>query len=306
MTTDTMESLKSSDAARAALPKPPTLHWALLWLLALATFGLFAVAWGFVQVRWVRKIDPRSNALALLRLGVGCLLAGCIFAVVDVFWVADASGGLTMISRLLMLGWFVLHVVAYFTMADSLRRYAASQRLAMEIGRGTLFLFTVYYLQGQLRWLARWKVSGETAPAAPQGMFWALTVLLIALAGLVAAIAVPRYADRTVRAQVAEGAVAAEAAKGAMSAYYQHHGTLPADNAAAGLARSGSISGRYVSSVNVAGGVVTVAFDTPGTTDSLQHQTLVYFPVITQKTIHWDCSAYGTVPSESLPLSCRK
>jgi Tfp pilus assembly major pilin PilA len=212
---------------------------------------------------------------------------------------------LLIISRLLMLGWFVLHVVAYFTMADSLRRYAASQRLGLAIGGGTLFFFTVYYLQGQLRWLARWKVSGETTPAAPQGVFWALTFVLIALAGLVAAIAVPRYMDRTVRKQVAAGDVAAKAAEGAMSAYYQHHGTLPADNAAAGLARSGSISGRYVSSVDVAAGVVTVAFDSPGTTESLRHQTLVYFPVITQKTIRWDCSAFGTVPHKSLPLSCR-
>ena len=182
LTTDTMESMESSDVARAALPKPPTLHWAFVWLLALATFGLFAVAWAFVQVRWVRRIDPRNNALTLLRLAVGCLLAGCAVAIVDVFWVADANVDmavvLLIISRLLMLGWFVLHVVAYFAMADSLRRYAAGQRLAMEIGGGTLFFFTVYYLQGQLRWFARWKASGGTAPAAPQGVFWALTVVL--------------------------------------------------------------------------------------------------------------------------------
>jgi MFS family permease len=288
LTTDTRESLESSDAARAALPKPPTLHWALVWLFSVATFGLFALAWAFVQVRWVRRLDPRSNALALLCLAVSCLMAGCAVAVLDVLWVAGANVGmaivLLIISRMLMLGWFVLHVVAYFTMADSLRRYAASQRLGLAIGGGTLFFFTVYYLQGQLRWLARWKVSGETTPAAPQGVFWALTFVLIALAGLVAAIAVPRYMDRTVRKQVAAGDVAAKAA---------------------GLARSGSISGRYVSSVDVAAGVVTVGFDSPGTTESLRHQTLVYFPVITQKTIRWDCSAFGTVPHKSLPLSCR-
>jgi type II secretory pathway pseudopilin PulG len=51
-------------------------------------------------------------------------------------------------------------------------------------------------------------------------VFWALTFVLIALAGLVAAIAVPRYMDRTVRKQVAAGDVAAKAAEGAMSAYY--------------------------------------------------------------------------------------
>jgi hypothetical protein len=143
LTTDTRESLESSDAARAALPKPPTLHWALVWLFSVTTFGLFALAWAFVQVRWVRRLDPPSNALALLCLAVGCLVAGCAVAVLDVLWVAGANVGmaivLLIISRLLMLGWFVLHVVAYFTMADSLRRYAASQRLGLAIGGGTLF-----------------------------------------------------------------------------------------------------------------------------------------------------------------------
>ena len=313
MTTDVMEArdpVEASDAARAALPPPPTLHWALVWLFSATTFGLFALVWSFVQVNWVRRIDPRSNARTLLCLAVACLLAGCVIAVVGVSWVASAHPGLAValiiIGRLLMIGWFVLHVVAYFTMADSLRRYASSQRLGLEIGAGTLFFFTVYYLQGQLRWLARWKVSGETTPAAPHGVFWALTVVLIALSGLVAAIAVPRYIDHTVREQVGEGAVVAKGAQRAMTLYYAHHGKWPTDNSGAGLAQSSSISGKYVSSVNVAAGVVTVAFDSPQTIGSLRHQTLVYFPVITQTKIRWDCSAYGTVPDKSLPLDCRK
>lgn len=91
-----------------------------------------------------------------------------------------------------------------------------------------------------------------------------------------------------------------------MSQQYARHGVLPVDNADTALPPAASISGRYVSSVNVAAGVVTVAFDTPDTTSSLRHQTLVYLPLITRQAVHWDCSTYSTVPRDSLPPDCRK
>jgi type IV pilus assembly protein PilA len=91
-----------------------------------------------------------------------------------------------------------------------------------------------------------------------------------------------------------------------MSHYYERHGVLSVDNAGAGLPPAASISGRYVSSVTVAAGVVTVAFDRPDTSSSLRHQTLVYLPLVTRQAVHWDCSTYSTVPCDSLPPDCRK
>ena len=124
--------------------------------------------------------------------------------------------------------------------------------------------------------------------------------------GIVVAIALPNYANQAIRTQVAEGEVLGAPAKAAMVAYYQRHHVLPADNVAAGLAHSTSISGNYVSAVNVAGGAVTVSFDTPDARGDIRHQALVYFPIIDGDHLRWDCNAYSTVPARDLPRSCRK
>jgi hypothetical protein len=44
-------------------PDPPNLHWALVLLIGLFTCGLFFIVWDFVQAAWMRKVNPRSNAL---------------------------------------------------------------------------------------------------------------------------------------------------------------------------------------------------------------------------------------------------
>jgi len=54
----------------AAYPTPPSLHWALVLLLAVLTCGLFGVVWMFVQAVWVRRIDPTCNALFVLAVGI--------------------------------------------------------------------------------------------------------------------------------------------------------------------------------------------------------------------------------------------
>jgi Tfp pilus assembly protein PilE len=298
-----------NDAACAASPTPPTLHWALVWLFAIATLGMFALAWSFVQARWVRLVDPRSNAQKLLGIGTGGLVAGAAVTQAGAYAARHGLSDAVVLlvdGRLLMLGWLVLYVVAHFSMADSTRRHAASQGIALEVSGGTLFLFTVLYLQGLLSWLARCEASGETSPAAPKGVFWVLSLLLAFLLGILAAIALPSYANHAIRAQLSEGEALATPAKAAMLTYYGRHHALPIDNLAAGLARSTSISGRYVSGVNVAGGAVTVTFDTPNARRDIRHQALVYFPVIEGDIIRWDCHAYSTVPDKDLPPSCQK
>jgi hypothetical protein len=46
-------------------PDPPNLHWALVLVIAIFTCGLFAIVWDLVQAVWMRKVNPRSNALFL-------------------------------------------------------------------------------------------------------------------------------------------------------------------------------------------------------------------------------------------------
>jgi hypothetical protein len=46
-------------------PDPPNLHWGLVLVIGIFTCGLFCIVWDFVQSAWMRKVNPRSNALFL-------------------------------------------------------------------------------------------------------------------------------------------------------------------------------------------------------------------------------------------------
>ncbi|ENV9507368.1 pilin, partial [Neisseria gonorrhoeae] len=83
-------------------------------------------------------------------------------------------------------------------------------------------------------------------------------MIVIAIVGILAAVALPAYQDYTARAQVSEAILLAEGQKSAVTEYYLNNGIWPADNGAAGVASSATdIKGKYVKEVKVANGVVT-------------------------------------------------
>ncbi|EPT3441669.1 pilin [Neisseria gonorrhoeae] len=90
-------------------------------------------------------------------------------------------------------------------------------------------------------------------------------MIVIAIVGILAAVALPAYQDYTARAQVSEAILLAEGQKSAVTEYYLNNGKWPADNGAAGVASASDIKGKYVQKVEVAKGVVT-ADGTDGTT----------------------------------------
>ena len=111
-------------------------------------------------------------------------------------------------------------------------------------------------------------------------------MIVVAIIGILAAIAIPQYAEYTNRARVSEGLQLASAAKTALAEYYSSNNQYPPNNAAAGLQVSTAITGNNVTYVEVvsddininyaglsastcgaAGGVVTITADcgtTPG------------------------------------------
>ncbi|ENW5569686.1 pilin, partial [Neisseria gonorrhoeae] len=59
-------------------------------------------------------------------------------------------------------------------------------------------------------------------------------MIVIAIVGILAAVALPAYQDYTARAQVSEAILLAEGQKSAVTEYYLNHGKWPEDNDKAG------------------------------------------------------------------------
>jgi type IV pilus assembly protein PilA len=131
-------------------------------------------------------------------------------------------------------------------------------------------------------------------------------MIVVAIIAILAAIAIPAYQDYLVRTQVSEGAVLTDGAKTAVAEFYSNKGTYPTANGSAGLAKETSISGKYVTQVLVANGLITATFGnqankaitTAGT------NTFVLSPITHAGSISWTCTK-STVNQKYLPTSCR-
>jgi type IV pilus assembly protein PilA len=131
-------------------------------------------------------------------------------------------------------------------------------------------------------------------------------MIVVAIIAILAAIAIPAYQDYLIRTQVTEGLSLSSAAKAAVWDYVSNTGQLPTSNKTAGLATSTSITGDYVSSVDLAPvGKITVKFQTPRANSSIKASTLVISAITQAGSITWSCNG-GTVADKYLPATCRK
>lgn len=130
-------------------------------------------------------------------------------------------------------------------------------------------------------------------------------MIVVAIIAILAAIAIPAYQNYLVRAQVSEAMSLGSGAKDAVWEYMANTGAYPKNNQSAGLATDTSIRGSYVSKVDVAGGQITVSFNTTSNV-AIQNSVLVLSPISSSGSITWDCAKHTTVPSLYLPQACRK
>jgi type IV pilus assembly protein PilA len=133
-------------------------------------------------------------------------------------------------------------------------------------------------------------------------------MIVVAIIGILAAVALPAYQDYTIRSKVAEGLTLAAAAKLAVTETYAATGALPADNQAAGLPSQFSIVSKYVSQVRVRNGVIRIRFSNLlGGNPSMNGSNLTLTPDTSNEgSIVWTCTNSGdTTRWKYLPAECR-
>ncbi|EMT3233133.1 pilin [Neisseria gonorrhoeae] len=114
-------------------------------------------------------------------------------------------------------------------------------------------------------------------------------MIVIAIVGILAAVALPAYQDYTARAQVSEAILLAEGQKSAVTEYYLNHGKWPKNNDEAGVASSGEIKGKYVESVTVANGVVTAQMKSDGVNKEIKGKKLSLWARRQDGSVKWFC-----------------
>ncbi|HGM0896216.1 TPA: pilin, partial [Neisseria gonorrhoeae] len=114
-------------------------------------------------------------------------------------------------------------------------------------------------------------------------------MIVIAIVGILAAVALPAYQDYTARAQVSEAILLAEGQKSAVTEYYLNHGEWPKDNGSAGVASASTIKGKYVKEVEVKNGVVTATMNSSNVNKEIQGKKLSLWAKRQDGSVKWFC-----------------
>jgi hypothetical protein len=136
----------------ANTPKPPSLHWGVVLVLSIATFGLFAFFWMFRQARFAKKIDPTNKAplqilMSLVLFLFALLMNGLVAMTVARGGQASDLGPMSSVIRFFE---FFMLVSAYLQIRKTLTKHYGIQLNAL-----WTVLFNVFYVQHSLSRIAK-------------------------------------------------------------------------------------------------------------------------------------------------------
>ena len=146
-------------------------------------------------------------------------------------------------------------------------------------------------------------------------------MIVVAIIGILASIAIPAYQDYTIRAQVTESFSITNELKLSIRDFYKVSGRFPADNAEAGVPNVEHLIGNFVTGVKVVDGAMHVEFGNY-VNGNLMGETITIRPLYVTDSptspISWVCgyreppngmSASGedrtTLDTKHMPAACR-
>jgi type IV pilus assembly protein PilA len=141
-----------------------------------------------------------------------------------------------------------------------------------------------------------------------QGFTLIELMIVVAIIGILAAIAIPAYNDFTIRSKVTEMINMAGVCKTSVAEYFQSAGKMPADAKEAGCTNSDSL--QATAPVVTNGVIVTKAVAGKSLNTQLTANTsgitLTYTPVVPSGSITaWDCFNGTDILPKYLPAVCR-
>jgi type IV pilus assembly protein PilA len=132
-------------------------------------------------------------------------------------------------------------------------------------------------------------------------------MIVIAIIGILAAIAIPAYQNYTIRSQVTEGLSLADGWKTSISEFYAQNGSFPTTSATSGgagaIAVSGASNGKYVSAVNVTtGGEIKVTYGGTQASTKIPAAAILYLSPGTDANydVVWVCGSAATPANVTL------
>jgi len=136
-----------------------------------------------------------------------------------------------------------------------------------------------------------------------QGFTLIELMIVVAIIGILAAIAIPAYQNYVIRAQVTEAAVLAGGLKMKVLDIYANDGALAAMNSGSyGIPLAASVTGTYTDNVRVASGVITATLGNNANSKVLNKE-LSLTPSAVGGSVQWTCAFNGE--PQYAPAACR-
>ena len=142
-------------------------------------------------------------------------------------------------------------------------------------------------------------------------------MIVVAIIGILAAVALPAYQDYTVRAKVSEGAIAASAIKVGVTEMFANSGMAGVAAYATEVGAAAGLATDKISAIAVAGTTGVISVTMAGITQLGTTNVLGFAPFINNAAISdtnatgsvvWRCTAAAagtTIPVQFLPAECR-